>query len=230
MSPAGAGAIVAGVDTVTFSTDDGVRLEGELRRPEGEVRGSAVICHPHPKHGGSKDHPILWAVRNELAGVRDLAVLGFNFRGVMGSGGTYGGGRDELQDARAAIDRVREEAPDLPTISCGWSFGASVALRESVDDPRVAALVLIGLPLRPGDLSLPTLPSADELRTVRIPVLVVAGDGDAYCPPADAEALVDAMPEARLHLVEGTDHYLWRREREAAAVVGAFADGALGRT
>ena len=89
---------------MTFTTDDGVRLEGDLRLPDGPARGSAVICHPHPKHGGSKDHPILWALRNELAGARGLATLVFNFRGVMGSEGTYGGGHHETQDARAAID------------------------------------------------------------------------------------------------------------------------------
>ena len=49
------------MEPVTFTTDDGVRLEGELRLPDGGPRGSAVLCHPHPKHGGSKDHPILWA-------------------------------------------------------------------------------------------------------------------------------------------------------------------------
>ena len=104
------------MEAVTFSTEDGVRLEGELRLPDGEVRGSAVICHPHPQHGGSKDHPILWALRNELASRRGLAVLAFNFRGVMGSGGAYGGGHDELDDVHAAITRVSDEAPDLPTI------------------------------------------------------------------------------------------------------------------
>jgi hypothetical protein len=211
------------VEPVTFSTDDGVRLEGELRRPDREPVGSAVLCHPHPKHGGSKDHPILWALRNELAGARGLAVLGFNFRGVMGSGGTYGGGRDEVGDARAAITRVREEAPDLPTVLCGWSFGASVALREALDDRRVAALVLIGMPLRPNDLSLPPLPQPSELRALRRPVLVLMGDNDAYCPMADVQGFAASLPGGRLHVVAGTDHYLWRREREAAAVVGAFA-------
>ena len=133
-----------------------MRLEGELRRPDGPARGSAVICHPHPKHGGSKDHPILWALRNELAGARGLATLIFNFRGVMGSEGTYGGGHDETLDARAAIDHVREVVADGPTVLCGWSFGANVALRESLDDPRVAALVLLGIPLDPSDVTLPT--------------------------------------------------------------------------
>lgn len=215
------------MEPVTFTTDDGVQLEGELRRPDRDPKGSAVLCHPHPKQGGSKDHPILWAVRNELAGTRGLAVLGFNFRGVMGSGGTYGGGRDEVGDARAAVTRVREEASGLPTVLCGWSFGASVALRGALDDPRVTALVLIGMPLRPNDLSLPPLPDASDLRAMRRPVLVLTGDHDVYCPVADVQGFAASLPDGRLHIVAGTDHYLWRREREAAAVVGAFADDVI---
>jgi alpha/beta superfamily hydrolase len=216
------------VETVNFTTDDGVRLEGELRRPDGVPRGSAVLCHPHPKQGGSKDHPILWALRNELAGVRGLAVLGFNFRGVMGSGGIYGGGRDEIRDARAAIGWVRQHVPDLPTAVCGWSFGASVALREALDDERVDALVLVGMPLRPNDLSLPPMPDATDLRRLRVPVLALSGEHDEYCPPEALSAFAAMLPNGRLHVVEGTDHYLWRREREAAAAVGEFVAETLG--
>ena len=104
------------METVTVTTEDGIRLEGELRLPDDPAVGTAVICHPHPRHGGSKDHPLLWAIRNELAGGRGFAVLSFNFRGVLGSGGTYGGGRDELRDGRAAITRVREESPNVPKL------------------------------------------------------------------------------------------------------------------
>ena len=43
-------------------------------------------------------------------------------------------------------------------VVCGWSFGANVALRETLDDERVSALVLIGLPLEPGDVELPAIP------------------------------------------------------------------------
>ena len=217
------------MDLVRFLTDDGVRLEGALRMPDGDARGSAVICHPHPEHGGSKDHPILWALRNELAAARRLAVLGFNFRGVMGSGGGYGGGREEVRDAHAAITRVREEVPDLPTVVCGWSFGASVALREALDDRRVTALVLIGMPLQPSDLDLPALPDTAELEAFGRPVLVLTGDRDGYCPVTDARAFAASLPRGRLHVVEGTDHYLGRREREAASVVGAFVDDVLGQ-
>jgi uncharacterized protein len=218
------------VEPLTFTTQDGVRLEGELRRPDAPPVATVVVCHPHPLHGGSKDHPILWAIRNELAGVRGMAVLGFNFRGVMGSAGSYGGGRDELLDVRAAVDRVRREAPDRPTVMCGWSFGANVAVREALDDERVAALALIGVPLTPNDLTLPPLPQASELAAFRRPAMVVCGDRDEYCPVEDAEAWTASFPDGRLEVLEGTGHYLGRREREAATLIGEFMDEALRRT
>ena len=216
------------MDPVTFTTDDAARLEGELRMPEGEPRGTAVLCHPHPRHGGSKDHPLLWAIRNDLAATRRLAVLAFNFRGVMGSGGTYGGGRDEIRDVAAAIRTVRERvAPDLPTALIGWSFGANVAVRAAIDDARVAALALIGLPLVPNDLSLPPLPDATDLRALRRPVLLLAGEPDTFAPAEQVESYAASFPEATVRIVGGTDHYFWRREREAAAIVGGFVQGVL---
>ena len=213
---------------MTFTTRDDVRLQGELRRPDDDPLATAVVCHPHPLHGGSKDHPILWAIRNELAGIRGMAVLGFNFRGVMDSAGAYGGGVDELLDVRAAIDRVRREAPDRPSVLCGWSFGANVAVREALDDERVAALAMVGVPLTPNDLSLPPLPQAAELAAFRRPALLLCGDRDEYCPVDDARRWAAAFPDGKLVVLEGTGHYLGRREREAAARIGTFMDEALG--
>jgi alpha/beta superfamily hydrolase len=209
------------VEPVTLRTDDGVRLEGELRMPDEAPRGSAVICHAHPRHGGSKDHPVLWSVRNELAGKRGLATLVFNFRGTMGSAGSFGGGLDELRDVRAAVGSVRDRA-EGPTLVFGWSFGASVALREAFDDRRVSALALFGIPLRPNDLQLPPLPDAAELRRLKRPILFLAGELDEYCPADELRAYGDGVAE--VVIVDGTDHYLWRHEREAATIVGDFAD------
>ena len=209
-----------------FTTEDGVSLEGELRRPESNPRGSAVICHAHPRHGGSKDHPILWAIRNELA-QRGFAVLAFNFRGTMRSGGTHGGGRSETKDVSAAVGRARLEA-DGPTVVVGWSFGANVALREALEDDRVAALALIGLPLE-HTLDIPDVPSPAELRLFRPPVLLLAGEQDEYAPEPLVRELASAFRNPEVAIVAGTDHYLWRREREAAAIVGSFAEGSLGR-
>jgi uncharacterized protein len=216
------------MEAVTFTTEDGVRIEGELRLPDIDAIGTAVLCHAHPRHGGSKDHPLLWAIRNDLAAVRGFAVLGFNFRGTMGSAGTYGGGRDELRDARAAIGFIRRRADDaVPTIMVGWSFGASVAIREALDDRRVAAIALVGLPLRPSDLVLPPLPDPADLRRFTRPALLLAGEHDEYCPPDDLRAYATALPRAEVAIIAGTDHFFWHRERDAAAALGAFADGVV---
>jgi len=212
------------MEPVTLTTEDGVRLEGELRLPDGPPRGTAVLCHPHPRHSGSKDHPLLWAIRNELASARHLAVLGFNFRGVMRSSGTYGGGRDELRDARAAVSFVRERTgKDLPTLLVGWSFGASVALREALDDRRIGALVLVGMPLEPKDQSLPPLPGPEDLRILKRPVLLIAGEHDEFCPPGPLHAYASWFPDATVRILAGTDHFFWRREKEAASAIGDFA-------
>jgi alpha/beta superfamily hydrolase len=213
------------VEPIRFLTDDGVSLEGELRMPQGDPRASAVICHAHPRHGGSKDHPILWAVRNELAH-RGFAVLSFNFRGTMRSEGTYGGGRTEVKDVAAAIGRVRTAASG-PTLLAGWSFGANVGLRAALDDERVAALALIGLPLAPKDIDVPALPTPVELRMLRRPVLLLTGDADDHCPADTLARFAEELVNARVTILAGTDHYLWRREKEAARVVGEFAEPLL---
>lgn len=213
------------MDPVRFDTEDGVSIEGELRRPEGDARSAAVICHPHPRRGGSKDHPLLWAIRNELAR-RGFVVLSFNFRGVMNSGGTYGGGRAEVRDVAAAIDRVGREVAGPPLLG-GWSFGASVALRAAVEDERVGALALVGIPLRPRDFDVPPIPDEASLRSLRAPTLLLAGDRDEFCPPEDLRSLGKRIRRCEVVVTAGTDHYFWRREREAARVVGEFADRSM---
>jgi uncharacterized protein len=209
------------MEPVRFGTVDGVSLEGEIRRPETPPVASAVICHAHPRHGGSKDHPILWALRNELAS-RGFVVLAFNFRGTMRSAGTYGAGHAETRDVDAAIRRVREETAG-PTLVCGWSFGANVALREALTDDRVGALALIGLPLEPADIEIPPTPEPSELRAYARPILLLAGEGDVYCPRPRLESLGRTMRKAEVVIVPGTDHFLWRREKAVAETIGSFA-------
>ena len=210
---------------IRFSTDDGVSLEADLRAPDDHPRGTAVLCHPHPRHGGSKDHPLLWAIRDELL-ARHLSVLVFNFRGVLGSGGSFGGGRSEVRDVAAAVAHARGRA-EGPTLVCGWSFGAMVALHEALGDPAVAALALVGLPL--GDHGLEVLgpPIASELRVLRRPVLLLSGQGDQFSPRPELELVARRLPASRLVIVPGTDHFFWRREREVAEAVGRFAEEVL---
>ena len=109
----------------------------------------------------------------------------------------------------------------------GWSFGASIALRAAIDDRRVDALVLVGLPLVPGDLALPPLPDATDLRAMRRPTLLLAGEHDTYAPDEALRDYAALFPAGEATIVAGTDHYFWRRERKAAGLIGAFVEHVL---
>ncbi|HEY2803188.1 MAG TPA: alpha/beta family hydrolase [Actinomycetota bacterium] len=198
-------------------------LEGELRRPTGEPVASAIICHPHPLQGGSKDHPILWAIRNALAH-RGFEVLSFNYRGVMGSEGEYGGGVGETLDARAALDRVRKEV-EGPSVVTGVSFGADVALRLALEDDRVAVLALVGFVEEYAER--PAFASTEQLAAFGRPVLLLSGERDRFSTPEAIRAIAERFPNAKAAIVEDADHLFFRREREAAAVVGDFAERAV---
>ena len=211
------------MESLRFATSDGLSLEGELRRPTTDPVGSAIICHPHPLQGGSKDHPILWAIRNDLAH-RGFVVLSFNYRGVMGSQGQYDGGVGETLDARAALDRVRVEV-DGPSVVTGVSFGADVALRLALEDDRVAALALVGFVEEYAER--PEFPSDERLATLGRPVLFLSGERDRFSTPEAIREIARRLPDADAQILEGADHLFFRREREAAAVVGAVAERAV---
>ena len=207
---------------VQFPTADGVVLEGELFEADGPRRGSAVVCHAHPEYGGSKDHPVLWHVRIALVR-RGFAVLAFNFRGVMGSGGQFSGGERETGDVRAAVDRVTG-AFDGRLLVAGWSFGARVALRTGLEDARIDALALLGMPVARSRVPVPDLPPREALLAYERPVLLVSGEYDEFSSGEDLLALAGTLPNAEIEVLLGTDHYFPRRERELGKLVADFAD------
>jgi hypothetical protein len=109
------------------------------------LRGVAVLCHPHPLHGGTMDNKVVQTLARAavLSGWR---AVRFNFRGIGGSAGSWDAGRGEIDDARAVIAHFR--AAGEPLLLGGFSFGgyvASQAARALADAGEAAErLVLIG--------------------------------------------------------------------------------------
>ena len=65
--------------------------------------------------------------------------------------------------------------------------------------------------------------STASLRDVEVPALVVVGDEDALSPPAEAESMVAALPDARLVVVPQAGHLSAVEAPEAfLGAVGAF--------
>jgi pimeloyl-ACP methyl ester carboxylesterase len=74
------------------------------------------------------------------------------------------------------------------------------AARKLALDQPVTALVAAQETIRDRADSRPTLPTID------VPALVLVGDEDRLTPPADAEAMVAALPNARFSRIPGAGH------------------------
>ena len=87
-------------------------------------RGLALICHPHPLHGGTMDNKVVTTLARAFAQCGWRAVR-FNFRGVGASQGVWGEVVGEVEDARAVLAALRQG--DEPFAVAGFSFGGYVA-------------------------------------------------------------------------------------------------------
>jgi non-heme chloroperoxidase len=64
-----------------------------------------------------------------------------------------------------------------------------------------------------------------ESGTIAAPTMILWGDQDAFCSRADQDALLAAIPQARLSVYQGTGHCPhWEQPKRAAAEIVAFAD------
>ena len=192
-----------------------ITLEGMMRIPEGPGPFPlVVICHPHPLYGGSMYNNVVDSVSSSL-GEKEIAWLKFNFRGVGRSGGSFGNGIGEKEDAKAAISfgegRPRVDSGRIGL--CGYSFGSIVALAVAVEDPRVKAVAGIAPFVQPEDL----LSQYDR------PKLLVCGSQDEFVDAKALEKLLQKMPEPKeLALYPGGDHFWMGKEEAMGEKVGQF--------
>jgi alpha/beta superfamily hydrolase len=192
------------------------RLEAILMRPEGRERAAAVLCHAHPRHGGIMHFKVLFRAAKALQEL-GIAVLRFNFRGVGRSEGVYDRGHGEQDDVRAALDELSRRFPGLPLVAGGFSFGSVMALRVAVTDPRVHAIIAMGIPI----LHVPDLSIIDGYRKPR---LFIQGENDEYGDREHITALVNPLPEPKsLVVVPASDHYFNGHLDEVQAAISAWA-------
>jgi alpha/beta superfamily hydrolase len=146
-------------------------IECAIDAPASSPRGTAVICHPHPQHGGTLDNKVVQTIARAVLQLGWRSVR-FNFRGVGGSAGAWDEGRGEIDDAIAVIEAHRN--PALPLLLAGFSFGAFVAASAAARLPepsRARHLVLVG-------------PSTQKQAMPAVPAgtLVIHGEADDVVP------------------------------------------------
>jgi len=195
-------------------------LEALLKEPDGAPHGIAVVCHPHPLHGGTMHTKAVYRAAQAL-NEAGLVALRFNFRGVGASTGSYEEGIGEQEDVTAALDWLVERYPHLPVMCGGFSFGSMVGLAVGADDGRVDGLLGLGLPVKRLDYDF------SYLADVAKPLLVVQGENDEFGSGQEvAEVLAGMGSHITLVRIPGSDHYFTDRLDELReAVRGYFQSG-----
>ncbi|MFO1337993.1 MAG: alpha/beta hydrolase [Burkholderiaceae bacterium] len=160
-------------------------------------RGVAVVCHPHPQHGGTMDNKVAQMLARAFVQLGYRAVR-FNFRGAGGSEGHWDHGQGEIDDALAVVAAQRD--PALPLALAGFSFGgyvASQAARRLAEAGAPAErLVLVGPATQNFDVApvpadtilvhgevddvVPLQATLDWARPQHLPVTVVPGVGHFF--------------------------------------------------
>ena len=201
---------------ITLTTDDGLRLIGELALPADRDPAATLIClHPLPTHGGMMDSHVYRKAAYRLPAMADVAVLRFNTRGtesVQGrSEGEFGNGETERLDVAAAV-RYATEAGLPHRWLLGWSFGTELTLRWGLL-PGVEGGILLSPPLRRAtDEALDAWAAAGRPLTVLVPEL------DDYLRPDEARRRFARVPKADVIGVDGAKH-LWVGEKYVRLVL-----------
>ena len=174
-------------------------LEAAAEEVSGAPRSSyAVLCHPHPLHGGTMDNKVVTTLGKAFR-AGGVATLRFNFRGVGLSAGAFDGGRGETDDARAVAAYGALRWPGRRLMLAGFSFGAFVALKLSQVEPA-ELLITVAPPIAMFDFA--------GLAAPRAPWLVVQGDADDMVEPQRVIEWVRRFtPAPHLVVLPGVGHF-----------------------
>lgn len=191
-------------DTIFFTGAAG-QIETYVDYPQNEVRGFALVCHPHPLVGGTPQHkvPTLLA---QLFVEQGCIVYRPNFRGVGQSQGEHDHGIGETEDMLGLIVQLHQKHPDLAFYAAGFSFGAHVIAKchtQLTDHNKARQLILCGLPT--ADVEVAGLRRYDT-PNIQGDLLLIHGELDQITKLEDL--LKWARPQRHLITVlPGANHY-----------------------
>ena len=173
------------------------KIELDVSDPGDGRRGVALIAHPHPLMGGTKDNKVVTTLARTLYAL-GLVTLRPNFRGVGASAGVHDEGRGETADLVALSELARQRYGGLPLTCAGFSFGSFVQTH-------------VAKQINPEQLIL-VAPAVNRFKTESVApgTLVIHGEQDDVVPLA---AVLDwARPQnLPVVVVPGGEHFFHGR-------------------
>lgn len=124
------------------------KIEVFVDYPQGEVKGFAVVCHPHPLQGGTPHHKVP-ALLAQMFLERGCVVYRPSFRGSGASEGVHDEGFGETEDVLEVIQFARKKHLTVPFYAGGFSFGAHVMVKAYATLPvelQPKQAMICGLP------------------------------------------------------------------------------------
>lgn len=159
---------------------------------------TAIICHPHPLHGGTMNNKVVTTLAKTFQEL-GLKTVRFNFRGIGKSVGNYADGIGELEDLLTVVKWVKTIFPEDKIWLAGFSFGASISIRAAAQ-MEVAQLVSIA----PAVLHY----GLQDLPPITAPWVIVQGDKDEVVPPQEVYAWIETLnPKPKLIRMENAGHF-----------------------
>jgi len=191
-------------------------LEAILELPANTaVVGAALVCHPHPQHGGTMHNKVAHTLARAFVH-SGFAALRFNFRGTEGSTGSYDGGAGELDDALAALDWLGQQYSTVPLWLGGFSFGAAIVVRAAVRT-TVSGLVSVAPAIHRFADGMQQQPDC--------PWLVIQGDEDELVAVDETIAWFNSLaPGPALLVVPGAEHFFHGRLGDLRSAVMEFVE------
>lgn len=211
---------------VAIVVDDERRVSGLIVRPE-EARALYVVAHGA---GAGMRHPFMAGMAAALA-ERGIATLRYQFPYMEAGSRRPDTPRVAHATVRAAIAEARRQAPKLPLIAGGKSFGGRMTSQaEAITPLGVRGLVFLGFPLHPP--AKPGSERAEHLTDVHVPMLFLQGTRDEFATLDLLQPLVRELGRgATLHLVEEGDHSFKvpaRLGRKPAEILAELAETIAG--
>lgn len=185
-----------------------------------QVRGVAIVAHPHPQHGGSMTNKVSSTIAKAFNSL-GIITLKFNFRGVGKSQGDYGGGIGELEDFMCLTNYLHSQYPQLPIYAGGFSFGALIAANafkianNKPNNINFKQLVLAGTAIHPTMLG-----KNNNLSNPQVPANTILIHGNLDETILLSDVLNWASPQKLIiSIVTGSDHFFHQRLGDIRTIV-----------